>query len=145
MAKSVTIDNPEALTDAINALENVQSESVLRRAAVAGARVLFDEIRARAPVGDKEYERSSKTHPPGFLRDSILIAYDKDQSVTGKLAMYLVTWSKEAYYGRFLEYGTSKMAAQPFLRPGFLAKQDAARQAVIESITTQIEEMTRGQ
>ncbi|SDR47073.1 HK97-gp10 family putative phage morphogenesis protein [Paraburkholderia tuberum] len=144
MAKSVTIENPEALTAAISRLEEVQSESVLRQAAVAGARVLLAEIRARAPVGDSTYERGNKQHPPGFLRDSLLIAYDKELSVPGSLAMYLVTWSKDAYYGRFLEYGTSKMGAQPFLRPGYLAVRDAAGEAVIQTINAKIEELKRG-
>ena len=143
MAKAVTIDNPEALTAAINRLEQVQSESVLRQAAVAGARVLLAEIRARVPVDDSPYERK-KPHPPGFLRDAMLIAYDQELSVPGSLAMYLVTWSKDAFYGRFLEYGTSKMAAQPFLRPGYLAVQAAAREAVIQTINDKIEELKSG-
>ena len=30
-----------------------------------------------------------------------------------------VGWTKDGFYGRFLEYGTSKMAAQPHIRPAY--------------------------
>lgn len=144
MAKTFTVENPEALTDALRALDNIASESVLRQAAVAGARVIFDEVKLRAPVGDATYERKGGTHVPGTLRNSILIAYDKEVSVEGKLASYIVTWSKEAFYGRFIEFGTSKMPAQPFLRPAYEAKKTAAAQAVDGVIQTKVAELTHG-
>lgn len=140
MAKNFTVENPQALINTLNALSLVASESVLRQAAVAGARVIFDEVKLRAPVGDVTYERKGGTHLPGTLRDSILIAYDKGQSLEGKIASYIVTWSKEAFYGRFIEYGNSKMAAQPFLRPAFEAKQKSADDAISEVIDRQIAE-----
>lgn len=36
----------------------------------------------------------------------------------------------DAYYGRFVELGTSRMAAKPFLRPAFAANIDRAIEAV---------------
>lgn len=36
----------------------------------------------------------------------------------------------DAYYGRFVELGTSRMAAKPFLRPAFAANVDKAIEAV---------------
>ncbi|WP_213778877.1 HK97-gp10 family putative phage morphogenesis protein [Caballeronia sp. dw_276] len=144
MAKNFSVENLQAMTDVLRGLENVARESVLRQAAVAGARVIFEEVKLRAPVGDKVYERKGGTHTPGKLRDSILIAYDKDVSVTGKLASYIVTWSKEAFYGRFLEFGTSKMEAKPFLRPGYDAKKQQAADAVDAVIQTKVAEFMHG-
>lgn len=147
MVKNVTIENPQALTDALNALGEIQSESVLRQAAVAGARVIFNEVKLRAPVGVTSWESGNgkQVRYPGFLRDHMLIAYDKEQSVPGKIASYLVTWSKEAFYGKFVEYGKSKMAAQPFLRPGYMATRTAAAQAVSDVIEQKVEELKHGQ
>jgi HK97 gp10 family phage protein len=145
MARSAfVIDNPQALTDSLRALESIASESVLRQAAVAGARVIFDEVKLRAPVGVATYERKGTTHVPGTLKNSILIAYDKEVSVEGKLASYIVTWSKEAFYGRFVEFGTSKMSAQSFLRPGYEARKEDAAAAVDASIKTKVAELTNG-
>jgi len=144
MAKNFTVENPQGLTDALRALDNVASESVLRQAAVAGARVIFAEVKVRVPVGSQTWETAKQKRYPGFLRDSLLVAYDKEESVEGKLASYIVTWSKEAFYGRFLEYGTSKMAARPFLRPAYEAKKQAAAAAVDEVIQTKAAELTNG-
>jgi len=146
MARSTfVVENSQALTDSLRALDNIASESVLRQAAVAGARVIFDEVKLRAPVGDAVYERKGSTHAPGTLKNSIIVAYDKERSVDGKLASYLVTWSKDAFYGRFLEYGTSKMSARPFLRPAYEAKKQAAADAVNEVIQTKAAEFSNGQ
>jgi HK97 gp10 family phage protein len=143
MARKFEIVNPTALTDYLDRLETVASEEVLRQAAVAGARVIHSEVQLRAPVGTA-YERKGQKHAPGTLKRSILIAYDKEDSVTGHLAIYLVTWSKEAFYGRFVEFGTSHSAAKPFLRPGFEAKKREAADAVIEVIQKKAEEAARG-
>ncbi|TDY23941.1 HK97 gp10 family phage protein [Paraburkholderia sp. BL6665CI2N2] len=142
MAVKLTIENAAALTSAIDALEQVASESVLRQATVAGARVILAEAKLRAPVGDATYEHKGGTYAPGTLRDSLLIAYDKEQSVAGLRATYLVTWSKDAFYGRFLEFGTSKMAAQPFLRPAYDATKQAAAAAFSTVIDQKVKELT---
>lgn len=144
MASKLEIVNPQAMVETIDALAKVASESVLRQAAVAGARVFFDEVRMRAPVNLGIYEGKWGRHPPGFLRNNILIAFDKDTSVEGLRASYVITWSKEAFYGRFVEFGTSKMAAKPFLRPAYEAKKQAAAQKFSEVIEAKAEELTRG-
>ncbi|KVE27731.1 hypothetical protein WI93_11895 [Burkholderia vietnamiensis] len=144
MAKTFSIENSEALTDAIRALDNIASESVLRQAAVAGARIYFDEMKLRVPLAVREYERKGTKIYPGFLRDNLLIAYDKEQSVDGKFASYVVTWSKDAFYGKFVELGTSKMAPKPFLRPSYEAKKTAAAEAVDAAIQQKVSELTGG-
>ncbi|MBR8084564.1 HK97-gp10 family putative phage morphogenesis protein [Burkholderia vietnamiensis] len=146
MAFKLTIDNPESLTAAIGQLEQVASESVLRQATVAGARVIFEEVKLRAPVGDATWESKGgkQKRYPGFLRDNILLAFDKERSAEGLRATYLVTWSKDAFYGRFLEYGTSKMVARPFLRPAYDAMRDAAAKRFSEVIDEKVRELTSG-
>lgn len=140
MAKSFAVENPGALVAQLRALDDIASESTLRQAAVAGARVIFDEAKVRVPVGVREYERKGTTIYPGFLRDHLLIAFDKEQSVEARSASYIVTWSKEAFYGRFVEHGTSKMAADPFLRPAFDVKKEEADHAIAEVIDRKVKE-----
>lgn len=123
MAKPIEVQNPEALTDALRAAEVATSESALRQGALAGARVFLEEIKLRAP------RRS------GNLADSVLITYDQEESVSGKTATYVVTFNKKAWYARLLEYGTSKMAAMPFIRPSYEAKKAEAGRAVVDKIS----------
>jgi len=144
MAKPFAVENGASLTAALNALDDISSESVLRQAAVAGARVVHAEARLRAPVDLGIYEGKQGKHPPGFLRDHLIIAYDDEVSVPGRIASYIVTWSREAFYGRFWEFGTSKMAAQPFLRPAFDARKTNAAAAVDEVIQVKVRELNSG-
>ena len=103
----------------------------LRPAAQAGIQVYYDEVKRRVPVSEKvHYTKGKKqAYAPGNLRDAIYQAYaDKDSS--DRKAVYRVSWNKKkAFYGHFVEHGTSKMAAQPFLRPGYDAARNAALQA----------------
>lgn len=135
MAKSgFTVQNPGALTAQLRALGEAASESTLRQAAVAGARVFLNEMKLRVPVGAEPRHQGKEKFEAGFGRDNLIIAYDAEKSVPGAIASYVVTWTAAAYYLRFVEFGTSKMAAQPFLRPSYEAKKTAAAQAVSDVI-----------
>ncbi len=46
-------------------------------------------------------------------------------------------------YGRFLEFGTSRMPAHPFLRPAFIANQSAALEAMKARLAKAIEQAAR--
>jgi HK97 gp10 family phage protein len=129
-SKTMKVENPAALTDVLRRLETVAAESTLRKAAVAGARTIYREVKMRAPIGPHEHVRAGKTYPAGTLRRAILIAYDKEDSLTGVRATYLVGVGKDAFYARFIEFGTSRQAAQPFIRPGYDARRAAAASAI---------------
>lgn len=121
---SFSVENPDALTSAIENARLATSESALRQAAAAGATVFYREIKVRAMAH----------YRTGTLEDGILVTYVPEDSVAGKLATYMVTFSKKAWYARLLEYGTSKMSARPFIRPSYDAKKAEAGQAVINKI-----------
>lgn len=42
--------------------------------------------------------------------------------------------NSEIFYGKFLEFGTSKMNARPFLGPAYEAKKDEARKVIIQEL-----------
>lgn len=133
MAKTgMTMLNPEALTANLRDLDAATSESTLRKAGVAGARIFLEEEKLRIP---------QKT---GLGYKSLIIAYDKEVSVDGVLASYIVTWTKEAYYLKWIEYGSSHQAAQPFKRPAFEAKRLAAMYAVDEVLNNAIQGASGG-
>ncbi len=48
----------------------------------------------------------------------------------GKLVQGKAAASIDAFYARFLEFGTSKMSARPFMRPAFDTEQPATIEAV---------------
>lgn len=120
-----------ALADKLDNITKAATGAV-RPAAQAGAQVFYNEVRQRAPVSDKPHSTKDKkqTYQPGNLRAAIYQAY-MDKESGQERASYRVSWNKrDAFYARFVEFGTSKMPARPFLRPAFDAVQNKALQAV---------------
>jgi HK97 gp10 family phage protein len=85
------------------------------------------------------YEFRGGHKPPGTLKRAIYSAQARRLSgllqqvyqvgvVSGKRAK--TGKSKDGYYWRFVEFGTVKMAARPFLRPALEAKKMDAVEAM---------------
>lgn len=135
MARAMTVVNPAGIRDVINRLETVASERVLRQAAVAGARVVHEEVIRRAPLGPKGHTRAGKHYPAGTLKKSVFVVFDEEDSLRGVRASYLVGIARDAFYWRFKEWGSSRQAAEPFFHPGYdgsRGRAGAAMRAVLE-------------
>ena len=119
------------------------AEEAVRPAAQAGAQVFYDEVRQRVPVSAKPHKSGKKTYDPGTLRRAVYQAFANKESGDGK-AMYRISWNKtHAFYGRFVEFGTSKMAAKPFLRPAYDAARAKALKAVQERMAAEVNKATK--
>ena len=121
-------------------LDNITAaaEKATRPAAQSGAQVFYDEVKQRVPMSAKPHKSGKKTYNPGTLRKAIYQAFAEKESGDGK-AMYRVSWNKtHAFYGRFVEFGTSKMAAKPFLRPAYDAARAKALKAVQERMAAEV-------
>ena len=114
-----------------------------RPAAQAGAQVFYEEVKQRVPVSAKAHKSGKKTYNPGTLRKAIYQAFADKESGDGK-AMYRISFNKtHAFYGRFVEFGTSKMAAKPFIRPAYDAARAKALQAVQERMAEEVNKATK--
>lgn len=97
------------------------AQKATRPAAQAGAQVFYEGARRRAPVSNKPHSTKGKkqTYQPGNLRGAIYQAHMPEQSGEG-VDKYRVSYNKKkAFYGGFVERGTSKMPAKPFMRPTY--------------------------
>ena len=90
-------------------------ESIGRRMAVAGGRVIRDEAKLRAPEGDEitgGYAANFKTgsQAPGTLKRSVYLAYS-DKRSTETVFTYSVSWNSKpgsatnAFWGVMQEFG----------------------------------------
>ena len=128
-------------------LDNITkaAEEGARPAAQAGAQVFYEEVKQRVPVSAKAHSTKGKkqTFTPGTLRKAIYQAFADKESGDGK-ASYRISWNKShAFYGRFVEFGTSRMAAKPFLRPAYDAARAKALQAVQERMAAEVNKATK--
>lgn len=146
---SVRVDWDQSGADAaLDALMEASYRAV-RPAAQAGAQTLYTEALLRCPVSAEEhvfYGRDSVktgvtwTFQPGNLRNSIYQAFSKDNSIEApagdgyQKATYHISWNhQDAPYGFMVEFGTSRAAAHPFLRPAYdSAGRDAIEDAKVE-------------
>lgn len=128
----------------------------LRSAVAAGAKVIADAAINNAPQGET-----------GNLRKSIYRYRSRSQSATGK-ETFLVGVRKgkakfrdnarnrrlgrvgktyqtqgEAYYWRFIEFGTSSQTARPFLRPAFERNKEDAVNVMKNRLRQSIEQQAK--
>ncbi|HEF4773667.1 HK97 gp10 family phage protein [Burkholderia multivorans] len=120
-------------------LAKAQSTKALRRATVAGANVIRDEARARAP---------KKT---GKLKRNIVTAALKQKDSPGIATAGVRVRTKgkadspnNAFYWRFVELGTQFMKAEPFMRPAFDASIAQAEGAIRTEIARAIDQVVGG-
>lgn len=138
MADHVTIklDGFKELAEELRALGARVEANGLRSANYAGAMVITRAAKATAPVKTGLLRASIRAFrrrgPPFSVTHSVGVRGIKLTHGNTALNRRLRRVGKKyqadgpAFYGKFIEFGTSKMAAKPFLRPAFLANVDNA-------------------
>jgi HK97 gp10 family phage protein len=126
--------------------------SALRQATAAGAAVIRDEARNLAPVYTGPV---SEGHPPpGTLKRATSMKRSNKQSnnerqvfqvyVKHGLMKGVKAYGKtDAFYAGWVEYGTVKMTARPFLRPAFDKTKMQAVQKFTEVMSARLLEESK--
>lgn len=129
---SVEIVGLKELDRALQELAWPAARRALRKGMRQGANVVRDEARAKAPVRTGNLKRKIRT---------------RERSEEAGNMRFAVEVPRGAFYGLFLEYGTSKMAAKPFMRPAAENKTEAAvtkmRDALAEAIQIEMRRTRR--
>lgn len=112
------------LDRALARISAAMTPEVVEAALVAGAEEIAQEARKLAPVDT------------GTLRDSIQVVSSREgmrlylKSQADGATVYVGPVGSDedgdVYYARYIEFGTSRHAPNPFLRPAIAAKADAA-------------------
>ena len=133
MAGQVEISGLKELEKCLLQLPDALHQKVLNAAIREGAKEIQREARAKVPKSAKSHQVGKKGRKsyiaqvnPGHLRKNIKVRLVR-ASEKGQATGYVYV-SFSAYYGKFVEYGTRKMSAKPFMRPAFDGRwQDASR------------------
>lgn len=134
MADNEFIESPHLagaadLFKKLTQLHDLDGNNILRSAARAGMAVTYKNAKARLAVIGAHSERAFRTYrgrlvAPGFASRNVRLITTRPKGTNGD-AIAILGVRKEAYYAvQFLEIGTSKMAAQPWLRPAFYGTKE---------------------
>lgn len=146
----VNIQGFEKLQKALKELPSNVGRNVLRGAVGAAAAVIRKEAQTRAPVYTGDVADGHP--PPGTLKRAIYQKQIRELSTNFRQIFYVGArhgkkyqnqgkkgnLSQDAFYWRFVEFGTVKMQSKPFLRPAFEAKKNDAIEAMRTYMETRI-------
>ena len=154
MAKfeSVQVQGLDQLAKALRELPQRVARNGLRAAVYAGAKVIRDEAKLQAPVATGNLGPNQP--PPGTLKRSVIMKQIPELSGAQKQTFFVTVrhgkkyrkqgkkgnLSQDAWYWRFVEFGTVKMSARPFLRPAFEMKKHEAVTAIKTRLAQRIEQ-----
>lgn len=140
----VELTGVRELVNTLHALPvELDKSKVIYRALHDGARIVKAEAKSLAPVLQDAREQRRR---PGELRSGItqMASRTEDNAVVIRVRnrgyIFGAGKGKESVkagnpnYWWLVEFGTSKMAAQPFLRPAFESKKFEAAQEVMKSL-----------
>lgn len=123
---TVQVQNLPALQRDFSNLTAKMQRGVLRDALRAAARPVVASAKTKVPVRT------------GALKKGI----SQRVSVKGSKAEAIIGFRRKDFYGRFIELGTSKMSAKPFLRPALDESQQKIEEAFAQAINRGIERKT---
>ena len=129
----VEIKGLSELISAMRELPKALEAKVLRQAVGSGAILI------------RKTAQELVTRRTGLISKAIRIGFNKNESGPGKVVYHVFVSQKvkdklkgktvSAYYWRFLEFGTVKMAAKPFMRPAF----DVSSRQALSVITNKLD------
>ena len=124
---SATFDTKKLIETLQTLPKNIQ-KNVMAGATLAGANVVKEEARNRVRVKTGNLKASiGTTRRKSKGKNEIVFSVSPRKG--GK---------NDGFYGRFIELGTSKMTAKPFLRPALESSQDEVLQRTKEYITNRL-------
>ncbi len=131
------------LTRKLNEMGVATAGKELRGTARAAMKIVHQKAQAAIPVGTVPHSTyKGRRVFGGFARRSLrLISFINKK--TGS-AEAIVGPSREAFYAsQFVEFGTSKMAARPWLRPAFESSEDDILKSIGEQLRQRLARIAR--
>jgi HK97 gp10 family phage protein len=139
----IEVQGLKELQDRLLQLPDKLSNNVLASCLGSAALVFQKEAQNRVVTAAKDYKLyGGQKVSPGWLRGQII---KKRVRQTKSNAETIVTFKdvKHAYFWRFLEFGTSKMQAKPFMRPAFEAAKEKALQRFEDRLKERLDKEDR--
>ena len=130
--KTFQLTGVEDVDKALREMEFKLAGKAVRKATRAGAKVFAARVKELAPVDT------------GLLEESIKVrSLPRKMTRRGAIGHSIQAGATQAseglpFYARFIEFGTEKMARDPFVRPAFVDAEPIARKVVIKTLRREL-------
>lgn len=121
---SIRVEGAEKLRAQMKSLSDTVAGQVLADAAFLGGHVVRSDASRRAPIKTGNLRASMTVESVSSSRDHAEVA---------------VGPSRHAPYGIFVEFGTRRMSAQPYLRPALDANRGRVRSEIGQALKRALE------
>jgi HK97 gp10 family phage protein len=147
-SETVSISGLSDLEKALTQFADRLQKNVLVGGVRAGANVFRKEARANAAVAEKAiikaFSGKKITVQPGFMKKNVMSWKLRKSPYAVTFSVGIVGWKNRfsklfPFWWRFIEFGTSKMAAKPFLRPAFESKKMEAIETMKKYLAARID------
>lgn len=132
------------LSKDLEALSRAENRGVMRAATRAAATVFRDEAVKRAPKRTGKLARNivvvTMRDRGGGIMSGVHVRGTNPSTGNSDNKMKASN-RNNAFYWRFVELGTSKLSAAPFLRPAYDAKQEEAASAAFDKANEAIDKV----
>ncbi len=157
MAETIKIDGLRELKRALRQLPKNLQVKELQKSLRPAANTVRDVAKALAPVGPSLTRRSTlksgdlfeEDHRGGTLREAIVVRTEKKKFQRNQAQLRIGVLhgrskkGADAWYWRFVEFGTSQQKAQPFLVPAFESTKYALSGMIKDSLRKGIERQAK--
>ena len=129
---SVEIKGLKEIIDKLNTLPPKLENKVVRSAVRKGTNKLRDSARDKVAVDTENLKKSIVT-----------MGYRESGKIAFKVAVRRrkAKSAKSPYYAHFVEFGTSKMPAQPYMRPALDESEEEVLQTTVDDIKKGLSEL----
>jgi HK97 gp10 family phage protein len=143
VAASSTLEGVAALTRQLQALGKLEDGKALRSAVKAGIAPALKYARTIVPVGTKPFRTyQGLLVNAGFLKTQLRTISTINSAKN--IASGILGVRKAGYYGvKFVEFGTRKMSAQPWIRRALLEARAQCEEAFRASIAKSVDKAAK--
>lgn len=133
----VEVEGLKELEDNLSQLPEDLAKKVLRAAARKAMQSMRDRVAANTPRGSAPLKKGRTVRLAEGILMSATLRSDgvKGASILVRVGLRVRPKEQSVFYGRFLEFGTAKMAARPFMRPAF----DTEKENVLRAFAIELE------
>jgi HK97 gp10 family phage protein len=150
---SFNIEGLDPILKKMKGLSQKMQQAGVRRAGLKAMRLVRDDARARAKQFDdpstpnnipknivvRNNSKAGKRVGGVVIQVGVLGGAKSERSTRGKNASN--DSGSKIWYWRFLEFGTSKMRAQPFMRPALANNVEKVTTSMVTSLNTEIDKI----